>query len=67
MTQIEDDSDKKQFMPTMKNRTKKVKSQNSSSVLSTAVEVFEKVVNDDPTTQLVFFSRRKISELVSMS
>ena len=50
-----DDSDKKQFLPIRKGRKKKVKSQNSYSALSTAVALFEKVVNNDPTTQLVYF------------
>ena len=54
-----DESDKKQFVPIKKVRTKNVKSQNSSSALSTAVELFEKVVNNDPTTQLVFFQGGK--------
>ena len=44
-----DDSDKKQFVPIRKGRSKKVKSQNSSSALSTAVELFEKVVNNEPS------------------
>ena len=35
-----DDPDKKQFVPIRKGRRKKVKSQNSSSALSTAVELF---------------------------
>ncbi|CAH3040189.1 unnamed protein product, partial [Pocillopora meandrina] len=38
---------------------KKVKSQNSSSALSTAVELFEKVVNNDPTTQLMHFFKEE--------
>lgn len=46
-----DNSDKKQFVPIRKGGRKKVKSQNSSSALSTAMELFEKVVNSDPTTQ----------------
>jgi len=48
-----DDSDKKQFVPLRKGRSKKVKSQNSSYVvlcLLLSVELFEKVVNNDPTT-----------------
>ena len=49
-----DDSDKKQFVPIRKGRRKKVKSQNSSSAVTT-VELFEKVVNNDPTTQLMHF------------
>ena len=53
-----DDSDKKQFVPIKKGRRKKVKSQNSSSALSTAVELFEKVVND-PTTQLMSFFKEE--------
>ena len=40
-------------MPLKKGRRKKVKSQNSSSAFSTTVELFEKVVNNDPTTQLM--------------
>ena len=39
-----DDSDKKQFVPIKKGRRKKVKSQNSSSALSTAVELLKKLV-----------------------
>ena len=54
-----DDSDKKQFVPIRKGRRKKVKSQNSSSALSTAVELFEKVVNNDPTTQLMHFFKEE--------
>ena len=54
-----DDSDKKQFVPVKKGRRKKVKSQNSSSALSTAVELFEKVVNNDPTTQLMSFFKEE--------
>ena len=54
-----DDSDKKQFVPIRKGRRKKVKSQNSSSALSTAVELFEKVVNNDPTTQLIYFFKEE--------
>ena len=54
-----DDSDKKQFVPIRKGRRKKVKSQNSSSALSTAVELFEKVVNNDPTTQLIHFFKEE--------
>ena len=54
-----DDSDKKQFVPIKKGRRKKVKSQNSSSALSTAVELFEKVVNNDPTTQLMSFFKEE--------
>ena len=42
-----DDSDKKQFVPIRKGRRRKVKSQKSSSALSTAVELFEKFVNND--------------------
>ena len=52
-----DDSDKKQFVPIRKGRRKKVKSQNSSSALSTAVELFEKVV--EPTTQLIYFFKEE--------
>lgn len=37
-----DDSDKRQFVPIKKGRRKKVKSQNSSIALSTAVELFWK-------------------------
>ena len=55
----DDDSDKKQFVPIRKGRRKKVKSQNSSSALSTAVELFEKVVNNDPTTQLMHFFKEE--------
>ena len=54
-----DDSDKKQFVPIKKGTRKKVKSQNSSSALSTAVELFEKVVNNDPTTQLMSFFKEE--------
>ena len=54
-----DDSDKKQFVPIKKGGRKKVKSQNSSSTLSTAVELFEKVVNNDATTQLVSFFKEE--------
>ena len=54
-----DDCDKKQFVPVKKGRRKKVKSQNSSSVLSTAVELFEKVVNNDPTAQLMSFFKEE--------
>ena len=46
-------------MPIRKGRRKKVKSQNSSSALSTAVELFEKVVNNDPTTQLMHFFKEE--------
>ena len=54
-----DDCDKKQFVPIKKGRRKKVKSQNASSVLSTAVELFEKVVNNDPTAQLMSFFKEE--------
>ena len=54
-----EDSDKKQFVPIRKGKRKKVKSQNSSSALSTAVELFEKVVNNDPTTQLMSFFKEE--------
>ena len=53
-----DDSDKKQFVPIKKGTRKKVKSQNSSA-LSTAVELFENVVNNDPTTQLMSFFKEE--------
>ena len=46
-------------MPIRKGRSKKVKSQNSSSALSTAVELFEKVVNNDLTTQLMSFFKEE--------
>ena len=42
-----------------KGRSKKVKFQNSSSALSTAVELFEKLVNNDPTTQLMSFFKEE--------
>ena len=51
-----DDFDEKQFMPIRKGGGKKVKCQNSSSALSTALELFEKV---DPTTQLMSFFKQE--------
>ena len=62
-----DDSDKKQFVPMKKGRIKKVKSKNSSSALSTAGELLKKLLIMTQQHNLCLFSRRKISELVSMN
>ena len=54
-----DDYDKKQFVPINKGGRNKVKSKNSSIVLSTAVELFEKVVKNGPTTKLMSFFKEE--------
>lgn len=57
-TEQDDDSDKKQFVPIKKSGRKKTKS-GKDTALTTAVELFQKFVNNDPTKQLVSFFKEE--------